>query len=206
MSNNGSGKFIVMEGVEGAGKSRQCALLAAALQNSGRSVVLTREPGGAALAEKLRELILDPQYSPDAISELYMYSAARRDHLNKVVFPALDAGKIVVCDRFIYSTLAYQGYGRGLDVEFIRKVNAATIAPLRVDLALFIDISPQVGFARKGGADKTDRLERESLEFFERVYAGFKDMCAAGELTPIDGSGTKEQTAAKILDAVERIL
>ncbi len=201
-----NGKFIVVEGVEGAGKSRQCAMLTDALNAAGVDALLTREPGGAPLAEAVRKLLLDPQFSPDAYSELYLYSAARRDHLNKVVFPALENGKTVVCDRFIYSTLAYQGYGRGLDLDFIRKVNECTIAPLKVDLALFIDISPEVGFARKGGADRSDRLERESMEFFGRVYKGFKDMCANGELEPVDGSGEKEQTAYNILRAVRGIL
>ena len=200
------GKFIVIEGCEGAGKSKQSALLRDALISRGIDAVVTREPGGAPLAEALRRLLLDPVYSPDAVTELYLYSAARRDHLNKVVFPALADGKIVVCDRFTYSTLAYQGYGRGLDIDFIREVNRKTITPLTVDLALFVDVSPEIGFARKGGADKSDRLERESLEFFERVYGGFKAMVAAGELTDIDASGTKEQTAQKIYKAVERVL
>lgn len=200
------GKFIVIEGVEGAGKSRQCAMLADALNANGIPSVSTREPGGAPLAEAVRKLLLDPEYSPDAIAELYLYSAARRDHLKKVVFPALDAGKVVICDRFIYSTIAYQGYGRGLDVDFIRAVNARTVAPLTIDLALLIDISPEVGFARKGGADNADRMERENIEFFDRVYAGFKAMCATGELTPVDGSGEKEQTAHNILQAARSIL
>lgn len=200
------GKFIVLEGVEGAGKSRQCALLVEALKARGVDALLTREPGGAPLAEKLRSLILDPDYAPDAHAELYMYSAARRDHLNAVVFPALEKGSVVVCDRFIYSTLAYQGYGRGLDLDFIRAVNAQTISPLKVDLALFINVSPEVGFKRKGGADKADRLEREDMAFFHRVYDGFKAMCAAGELTPINADGEKQQTAQNILQAVLPIL
>lgn len=200
------GKFIVMEGVEGAGKSRQCAILTDTLVKNGYNAVLTREPGGAPLAESLRKLILDPDYSPDALSELYMYSAARRDHLNKIVFPALENGNIVVCDRFIYSTLAYQGYGRGLDLDFIREVNRKTIYPLEVDLALFIDVSPEVGFKRKGGADKKDRLERENVAFFDRVYDGFKRMCELGELTAIDASGEKQETAAKIYEAVRSVL
>ena len=201
-----SGKFIVIEGVEGAGKSRQCALLTDSLNAMGVPTLHTREPGGASLAEAIRGLLLDPAYSPDAIAELYLYSAARRDHLNKVVFPALEQGKVVVCDRFIYSTLAYQGYGRGLDLQFIRRVNEITISPLKVDLGLFLDISPEAGFSRKGGADRGDRLERESLEFFNRVYNGFKQMCNDGELTAIDVSGTKEQSAARILEAVRGIL
>lgn len=200
------GKFIVMEGVEGAGKSRQCALLVEALGSRGVSAVLTREPGGAPLAEKLRALLLDPEYSPDAYAELYMYSAARRDHLNKVIFPALEKGTTVICDRFIYSTLAYQGYGRGLDIDFIRKVNEMTIQPLKVDLAMFLDVPPEVGFKRKGGADKTDRLEREDMAFFGRVYDGFKAMCDGGELVKIDASGEKAQTASNIMQAVCKIL
>lgn len=201
-----NGRFIVLEGVEGAGKSRQCALLVDALKSRGVDAVLTREPGGAPLAEKLRELILSPFYVPDAIAELYMYSAARRDHLNAVVFPALERGAVVVCDRFIYSTLAYQGYGRGLDLGFIREVNRRTIEPLEVDLALFIDVSPEVGFKRKGGADSADRLEREDMEFFHRVYGGFSEMCERGELLRINADGEKQQTAQNILQAVLPIL
>ena len=200
------GKFIVLEGCEGAGKSRQSALLTDALASRGVDVLHTREPGGTAMAEALRGMILDPSYSPDALTELYLYCAARRDHLNKVIVPALEEGKTVVCDRFIYSTLAYQGYGRGLALDFVRRVNAATVAPTVVDLALFLDITPEDGFKRKGGADKADRLERENIEFFNRVYGGFKDMCARGELKAIDASGTKEQTADKILTEVTRIL
>lgn len=200
------GKFIVLEGCEGAGKSRQSKLLFEALASRGFDVVHTREPGGTPMAESLRAMILDPAFSPDALTELYLYCAARRDHLNKIISPALEAGKTVVCDRFIYSTLAYQGYARGLDLDFVRRVNAETVSPTAVDLALFLDITPEAGFKRKGGADDKDRLERENIEFFNRVYDGFKDMCARGELKPVDASGTKEETADKILTEVLRIL
>ena len=200
------GKFIVMEGVEGAGKSRQCAMLAETLNAEGIPAVVTREPGGVALSEKLRALILDPVYSPDAITELYLYSAARREHINKVIMPALNEGKVVICDRFIYSTFAYQGYGRGIDLDYVRTVNANTIAPLKIDLGLFIDVPPEVGFNRKGGADKTDRLEREDMSFFNRVYDGFKHLCTTGELEAIDASGEKAQPAQNILRAVRRVL
>lgn len=201
-----NGKFIVIEGVEGAGKSKQCSMLVDALNESGVPALLTREPGGARLAEKLRALILDPDYTPDAVTELYLYSAARRDHLNKIILPALEIGKVVVCDRFTYSTVAYQGYGRGLDLDFVRRVNAVTVSPLKVDLGLFLDVPPEVGFARKGGADKRDRLEREEMAFFKRVYKGFKDMCAAGELVAINADGDRANTAANILSAVKGIL
>lgn len=201
-----NGKFIVIEGGDGAGKSCQCRLLAERLVNDGADAIVTREPGGAPLAEALRTLILDPAYSPDAVAELYMYSAARRDHMNTVIIPALEAGKTVVCDRFIYSTVAYQGYGRGLDIDFVREVNRKTIAPLTVDLALFVDVPPAVAFARKGGADKSDRLESERSDFYERIYQGFDSMCESGELLRIDASGKKEETADKIYAAVKRIL
>ena len=200
------GKFIVLEGIEGAGKSKQSRILTDTLVNRGVDAVCTREPGGAPLGEALRSLILSPDYDPDAISELYMYLAARRDHLLNVILPAVEQGKTVICDRFTYSTVAYQGYGRGLDIDFVRRANAMTIAPLEIDLGILIDITPEEGFARKGGADKSDRLERENAECFERVYKGFKTMADAGELVAIDGSGTKEQTAEKILSEVLRIL
>lgn len=200
------GKFIVIEGCEGAGKSRQSKILVETLISRGVEAIATREPGGAPLAEELRRIILSPEYSPGALSELYLYSAARRDHLDAVVFPALEAGKTVVCDRFIYSTLAYQGYARGLDLDFVRRVNEYTIFPLKIDLALFLDVTPQDGFARKGGADRADRLERESLAFFDKVYDGFTDMCGRGELKRIDAGGTKDETAEKIYRAVADVL
>lgn len=200
------GKFIVLEGVEGVGKSKQAGFLKENLARRGIQAIVTREPGGAPLGEKLRELILDPQYNEDAITELFMYSASRRAHLNEIVLPALNSGKIVICDRFIYSTVAYQGYGRGLDVDFIRSVNAKTIEPTEVDLALFLDLSPRDGFKRKGGADGGDRLERENIEFFDRVYKGFCDMADGGELVRIDASGAKEHTATLIMNEVDKIL
>ncbi len=200
------GKFIVIEGCEGAGKSKQSAILESALKSRGVNCMVTREPGGAPLGEKLRSLVLDPAYSPDAITELYLYSAARRVHLNEIVLPALEKGVTVICDRFIYSTLAYQGYGRGLDLDFVREINRRTVDPLKADIALFLDVKPIDGFKRKGGADTADRLERENAEFFDRVYRGFKEMSKRGELVEIDASGEKEQTAEKILAAVETVL
>lgn len=200
------GKLIVLEGVEGAGKSYQCGRLADALRARGMSVVLTREPGGVPLAEKLRSLILTREYAPDALTELFMYEAARREHLNKVIAPALRAGQIVICDRFFYSTVAYQGYGRGLDVDFIRRVNAVTVSPIAVDLALFLDIPPEAGFKRKGGADSSDRLESESMEFFYRIYNGFIAMCDAGELVRIDASGSAQTVFDCIMRETEGIL
>lgn len=195
-----------MEGVEGAGKSSQSKRLAAALCDRGIPTVLTREPGGVPLAEKLRELILTPAYSPDALTELYMYVAARREHLNKVIIPALSSGKTVICDRFSYSTLAYQGYGRGINLDFIRVLNAETVGSVKVDIALFLDLPPAQGFARKGGVDGDDRMENGGMEFFTRIYDGFKAMCAAGELIAIDASGNEDETFDKIYKAVESIL
>lgn len=200
------GKFIVLEGVEGAGKTSQCKRLAAALEAKGIDAVLTREPGGVPLAERLRALILDTEYTPDALTELYMYMAARREHLNKIILPALAAGKTVICDRFTYSTVAYQGYGRGVDIEFIRALNAETVKAAKVDIALFLDVPPAVGFARKGGADCGDRMESGGIAFFERIYDGFKAMCAAGELVAIDATVGEQAVAESILKAVECVL
>ncbi|MCH5351750.1 MAG: dTMP kinase [Clostridiales bacterium] len=202
----GKGKFIVIEGCEGAGKTTQCKRLHSALTSRGVDAVVTREPGGTPMGEQIRALLLDPKYSPDAVTELYLYSASRRVNLNEKIFPLLEAGKTVICDRFIYSTVAYQGYARGLDPDFVREVNRKTIEPLKVDLALFIDIAPEAGFIRKGGADKSDRLERESLEFFGKVYRGFSDMCKLGEMVRVDGLGTEDEVAALILKEAEKVL
>ncbi len=200
------GKFIVIEGCEGAGKSTQCAAAKDALKAMGVDAVVTREPGGTPLGEKIRALLLDRAYDPDALTELYMYSASRRVNLIESILPMLESGKTVICDRFIYSTVAYQGYGRGLDPEFVREVNAKTIEPLKVDAALFLDIEPDAAFKRKGGADQTDRLEMESSEFFNRVYNGFIDMCARGELMRIDGTGSEAEVGRRVLSALETVL
>ncbi len=193
--------FITLEGGEGVGKTTQQALLAERLQREGYACVSTREPGGTALGEALRELLLhgDP-LTP--LAELFLYAADRAEHVQKCILPALAAGQVVVCDRFTDSTLAYQGYGRGLDLEQIRQLNHLATGGLQPHLTLWLDLPPEVGLARSGLAD---RLEQERLEFHRRVYHGFQALAAAEpqRIVRIDAGGSPLEVAARIWSVVQ---
>ncbi|MGY2753519.1 dTMP kinase [Thermostichus sp. MS-CIW-21] len=193
--------FITLEGGEGVGKTTQQALLAERLQREGYACVSTREPGGTALGEALRELLLhgDP-LTP--LAELFLYAADRAEHVQKCILPALAAGQVVVCDRFTDSTLAYQGYGRGLDLEKIRQLNHLATGGLQPHLTLWLDLPPEVGLARSGLAD---RLEQERLEFHRRVHQGFQALAAAEpqRIVRIDAEGSPLEVAARIWSVVQ---
>jgi dTMP kinase len=183
------------------GKTTQQALLAERLQREGYACVSTREPGGTALGEALRELLLhgDP-LTP--LAELLLYAADRAEHVNKVIAPALAVGQVVICDRFTDSTLAYQGYGRGLNLEQIRQLNHLATGGLQPQLTLWLDLAPEVGLARSRLGDK---LEQEHLEFHRRVYRGFQALAAAEpqRIVRIDAGGSPLEVAARIWSVVK---
>ncbi|MFS8897541.1 dTMP kinase [Synechococcus sp. R3-13] len=193
--------FITLEGGEGVGKTTQQALLVERLRQEGYACLCTREPGGTALGKTLRELLLhgDP-FSP--LAELLLYAADRAEHVSKVIAPALAAGQVVVCDRFTDSTLAYQGYGRGIDLDLIRQLNRWVTDGLQPDLTLWLDLPPEVGLARSGSCDK---LEQEHLEFHRRVYQGFQALAAAEpqRIVRIDAQGSPAEVAARLWSVVE---
>jgi dTMP kinase len=171
-----TGRFITFEGIEGCGKSTQTRLLADYLSSRGLKVLVTREPGGTGLGEAIRKLLLDPANAGriDPRVELLLYLASRQQLLAEVIIPARAAGKIVLCDRYEDATLAYQGAGRGLGMEKIRRL--LKFLPLRVqpDLTLLFDLDPAEGFRRIRKAKKTlDRFEREKLDFHRKVRAGY---------------------------------
>lgn len=165
-----SGLFITLEGPEGAGKSTNRDYLAERLRSAGCEVVLTREPGGTPLAERIRELLLAPSDEPMAVdTELLLVFAARAQHLAQVIRPALAAGKVVLCDRFTDATYAYQGGGRGLPQERIAQLEAFVQGDLRPDLTLVFDLPVEVGLARALARGRLDRFEQEAQAFFEAV-------------------------------------
>jgi len=190
--------FITLEGGDGVGKTTQQVLLAERLRQSGYDCLCTREPWF------MRDLLLygDPL---DPLTELLLYVADRAERVSKVIAPALAAGQVVVCDRFTDSTLAYQGYGRGLDLEKIRQLNHLVTGGLQPHLTLWLDLPPEVGLARSGLAD---RLEQEHLEFHRRVYQGFQALTASEpqRIVRIDGKGSPEEVATRIWSEVERWL
>lgn len=183
------GKFITLEGVDGAGKSSHVEGIAALLRARGRRVRVTREPGGTPLAEKLRALVLTEPMDP--LSETLLMFAARSDHLRRVVVPALAEGTWVVCDRFTDATVAYQGGGKGVSADLIDRLRRAVHPHLEPDLTLIFDCPYEVSRERLGQTGKAlDRFEREGRAFFERVRAGYLNLAAAqsGRIRVIDAS------------------
>lgn len=166
--------FITFEGPEGSGKSTVMQAVAARLE---RPLITTREPGGIRISEAIRDLLLSDDYSMDARTEALLFAASRRQHLVEKVQPALDAGQIVLCDRFIDSSLAYQGYARGIGVEEIMSVNQFAIESYMPDLTLYLKVPPEIGLARiMDNQRETNRLDNESLAFHQRVYDGYNDL------------------------------
>lgn len=195
------GKFITIEGCDGVGKTTQIELLKEELARRKIDFVFTREPGGTKVSEQIRTILSDPKLNMDAFTELLLYAAARRQHTFEFIRPMLSAGKLVFCDRYIDSTVAYQGFGRGIDLEAINRLNEIAIGDTKIDLTLFLDLSPSDGFLRKGGADHNDRLECEKLDFYERVYMGYKSI-ERERYEVIDGKGTVQAVHARIIEAL----
>lgn len=195
------GRFITFEGCEGSGKSTQIRLLSEYLDKAGVSYITTREPGGSRIAEQIRAIILDGKNAEMCDGcEALLYAAARLQHLKEIVIPALDAGKLVLCDRFIHSSLAYQGEARGLGREYILSINAEALELCSPDLTLFLDIPPDAAFRRKHGADENDRMEKQGLNFHMRVYGGYLSLIEKyPRICPVDCGGTKFETHSKIV-------
>ena len=199
------GKFITVEGCEGVGKSTQVRFLREYCEAHGIKALFTREPGGTPISEKVRALILDPENADMTdTTELLLYCAARAQHTEKVIKPALEAGMHVFCDRYADSTMAYQGYARGLNLDTVAMLCKASQAGVEVDLTIFMDVSPDDGFSRKGGK-ANDRLENETLDFHRAVYRGFKALAAEhpDRYLCFAAKGTKYETHAEILEALK---
>lgn len=168
------GFFITLEGCEGSGKSTQLQKLKDFLEKSGREFIFTREPGGTPIAEQIRKIILDGNnIEMQDETEALLYASARVQHIKEKIIPAKNSGKIIVCDRYIDSSFAYQAYARGLGMEFVSGVNVYAMQNCMPDLTFFLDISPREAFIRKGGADEGDRLEQSGIAFHEKVYQGY---------------------------------
>ncbi|MGI6711299.1 MAG: dTMP kinase [Bacillota bacterium] len=168
------GKFITFEGPDGSGKTTQVRLIAEYLGGAGYHVLTTREPGGTVISEKIRDILLDPANDTLADrSEVFLYAAARAQHVEQLIKPALADGKVVICDRFIDSTLAYQGFGRGIDLDFLQTVNEMAAGGLLPDITIILDIDSHIGLERIRCNRRKDRLEGEKLEFHHRVRQGY---------------------------------
>lgn len=198
------GRFIALEGGEGCGKSTQAALLANRL-----GAVLTREPGGTSVGERVREILLDPSVVDlDSRAEALLMAAARAQHVAEVIEPALAAGRHVVTDRYAHSSLAYQGFGRGLDLDEVRRLSDFGTRCLWPDLVVLLDVPADVAHARLGAPDRfePDRFETEDVGFHERVVTGFRTLAAmeAERWVVVPATGTVEEVAALVWEAVNK--
>lgn len=204
-----SGLFITFEGVEGCGKSTQLQQLQAHLEEAGYTVVATREPGGTPIAEAIREILLDPANTAmGSTAELLLYEAARAQHVHEKIAPALEAGHIVLCDRFADSTTAYQGAGRGIAPEVLHALHTTATEGLWPDLTLLLDLDVNIGLERARHRGRKDRLEREAVAFHQRVRDGFLALAAAEpeRIAIIDGNAPVEEVHAAIVRRVQASL
>ena len=200
------GRFITIEGPEGAGKTSQAERLAASLRAGGEAVLLTREPGGTPLGERLRTILLDPAIgTTDPRTDALLFSAARAQLVGAVIEPALRAGRTVICARFADSTLAYQGHGAGIDVADLRRLEAIATGSLRPDRTILLDLPVEVGLARKAAADRTRFETGFDLAFHRRVRAGFLALAAADpeRFVVVDASRAEDAVFRDVAAACE---
>jgi dTMP kinase len=204
------GKFITFEGGEGSGKSTHIARLTTRLRQGGYHVLITREPGGTDVGEQIRHIL---QYSKDSGSmvpetELLLFCASRAQLVREVIQPALNEGNIVICDRFLDSTTVYQGVGRKIDPQAVAAINQFAVGANLPDLTLVIDLDPRIGLERVRGRELFDRMENQSLEFYERVRQGYLNLAKleSHRVKVIDGSQTIDEIANQIWSLVKRVL
>lgn len=208
------GLFVTFEGGEGTGKTTQLKALLAHLRAAGWDAIETRDPGGTPIGKQIRGLLLDPENTRmAAASELFLYEASRAQLVHEVIRPALHAGRIVLCDRFTDSTVAYQGSGRGLDLDLIARLNALATDGVRPDLTFLLDLDPEVGLVRATQRvtqrqERHDRIEEEVLAFHQRVRAGYRAIAAAepGRVAVLDAARGMAEIEGDIRRRVEELL
>ena len=196
------GKFITFEGCDGCGKSTQLRLLSEYLTKNNIGHIFTREPGGGKISEAIREILLSGKNMEMTDEcEALLYAASRVQHLSDRVEPALSEGKLVICDRYVDSSLAYQAHARGLGMDFVTKINAFALTKYRPDVTIFIDLTPEEAFNRKHGADENDRLELAGMAFHKRVYEGYKMVAAAepDRVICVNGNQTPDEVFADVI-------
>ncbi|MBU7594114.1 dTMP kinase [Metabacillus halosaccharovorans] len=205
------GKFITFEGPEGAGKTSVLELLMTELSGTEMEMVFTREPGGIHISEKIREVILNKEHTEmDSRTEALLYAAARRQHLVERVVPAIESGKFVFCDRFIDSSLAYQGYARGLGIEEVFSINEFAINGLMPDLTFYFKIDPKVGLQRisRSSEREKNRLDLEDLSFHQKVQEGYEKVIAMfpERIVVIDAEKSLEEVVGEVKNKLKKVI
>lgn len=203
------GIFITMEGPDGSGKSTQIELLKQYLEGAGYDVLITREPGGNRISEAIREIILNSEYTEmSPVTEMMLYASARAQLIAEVIGPAIESGKAVISDRFVDSSLVYQGMARGLGVETVYEINKVAIGEYMPQLTIMLDLPAEVGISRKKDQKELDRMELESLEFHKKVAAGYREMAKRfpERIKSIDATLPIEEIYGIIKGSVEGLL
>lgn len=200
------GLFITFEGIDGCGKSTQLNLLAIYLKEKGYEVVITREPGAKGLGEKLRDILLNYDGEVSSNCEAFLFLADRAQHIDTLVKPAVEAGKIVLCDRHTDSTLAYQGYGRGVDLKQLKMLNNIATSGFKPDLTFVFDVDVETGFSRVGKTQ--DRMESAGIEFFEKTRKGYLEIAESepSRVKLLSGLDTIENIFEGVKETVKRFL
>lgn len=200
--------FISFEGIEGTGKTTQARLLADHLTAAGHAVVLTEEPGGTSISLKIREVLLNVEHGEmHALTELLLYNASRSQHIHERILPSLEGGRYVITDRFSDSTIAYQGYGRGMDIEIIKTIDKIVTGGLKPDLTILLDIDAETGLRRNRGANKVDRFELEDINFHNSVRRGYLEIARREpeRIRVIDASGDVEDVRKRVLTVLKNL-
>lgn len=200
--------FITVEGVDGAGKSTQLKLLLEYLSEKGIDYVFTREPGGTALGERIRSVLLDPAHAGmSVITEGYLFAASRADHVTNLIRPALEAGKVVICDRYVDSSMVYQGYAGGMPLELLAQINEMATGGLKPHRTIVLDLSPDVARSRRSSAE-ADRMEQKDDWFHEQVREGYLEIAKSEprRVKVVDASGTVEGVQEQIRKLVDEVL
>lgn len=200
--------FLSFEGVDGAGKSTQLKLLLEYLTEKHVDFVFTREPGGTPLGEQIRKILLDPQNAGmSIITEALLFAASRTEHVNRVIRPALEAGKVVICDRFVDSSLVYQGMAGGLPLEFVQQINEMATGALKPHRTIVLDIDPHLALQRKSQGTE-DRIEQKSLRYHQLVREGYQELAKAEprRIKIVDASGSVDEVQRQIRILVDEVL
>lgn len=200
------GRLITFEGIDGSGKSTQLTRSASYLKKRGFDIAVLREPGSTRVSEKIRRILLDPTLDISDLTELLLYEAARAEIVDKQIRPLMERGTIVLCDRFYDSTTAYQGYGRKLDLDMVKRLHTVAVGSLHPDLTFVFDLPLTVALTRRG--KNPDRLESQSLAFFRRVARGFREIARTEpeRVKLIDARGTVDHTFRSVVRVLDRLL
>jgi len=203
------GLFITTEGTDGSGKTTQIKLLEGYLKDKGFEVVVTREPGGTSIGEKIRSIILDPDNTEMSyITEMMLYASARAQLVGELIKPSLARGMVVICDRFIDSSYVYQGFGRNIDLEVIEKVNSIALDGIMPDVTLFFNIDPGIALARRIKSTGADRIEQEKMDFHRKVYEGYKKLVTKypDRIKAVESNRSIEEIFLDVKNIIDKIL